>query len=429
MLYVVWNLILFKQNCMPSTRAKCITSVVPIARITLLMIQQSTLAKKPFMNKLYLTIAVVIIVGIGFALFSQSSLDKSATDNAKVGNTVSGTQEKIYIALEDEGKVAVMDPTERKIIKTIDLSKETDGKEVHFMAHNVQVSPNGQFVAVTANVAESMDGMSSGSMASPDDSSDELVIINPTTDQITQRIPIDIESHLAHVVVSKDGKTAYVISQEKSLVYLINLESGKIAKKIELGQNAQPHGLRLSSDDSKAFIALIGKGLAILDTASGKFETIQLPGAGVQTAVTQDGKYAFVSVYDTKQIGLLDLKTNKLSFINLPTEAKGPVQIYPSPDSKYLYVADQGYYFDQPSSDKVYRIDIAKKEVDKTVDAGTAPHGIVVNDSGEFAFVTNLLSNDISVIDLMTDKEVARIPAGKMPNGISIWNSVTGGTR
>ncbi len=380
------------------------------------------------MKKIYITTAALFILGVGFALFSISKPSQPSVDNNSVENSTIAAEEKIYVALEEEGKVAVIDSTSRKVLSTIDLSKQIDGKMTHFMAHNVQVAPNGQFVAVTANIAEDMEGMPGASMETHGNSSDELVIINPETDQITQRIPLDTDSHLAHVVIPKDGKKAYATSQEKGLVYIVDIVNGRIANKVNLGQDTQPHGLRLSNDDSKAFIALMGKGLAVMDTASGQFNTIKLPGAGVQTAITQDGKFAFVSVYDTKQIGFLDLATNKLEFIQLPEGAKGPVQLYVSPDSRYLYVADQGYYFDQPTSDKIYRIDIAMRKVDKTITGGSAPHGIVVDKAGEFAFVTNLLSDDISVIDLASNQEVSKIPVGNMPNGISVWNKNKGGT-
>ena len=82
----------------------------------------------------------------------------------------------------------------------------------------------------------------------------------------------------------------------------------------------------------------------------------------MQTGWTADGKYALASVYDAKSLAVYDIASKKLSYVDLPKEAKGPVQIYPSPDSKYVYVADQGYYFNQPNSDLVYKIDLGGDE-------------------------------------------------------------------
>ena len=133
--------------------------------------------------------------------------------------------------------------------------------------------------------------------------------------------------------------------------------------------------------------------------------------------VTADGKYALASVYDAKSLAVYDIASKKLSYVDLPKEAKGPVQIYPSPDSKYVYVADQGYYFNQPNSDLVYKIDLGEMKVAQTIKGGTAPHGVAVSQDGKFVYATNLLSDDLSVIDADAGKEIARIKIGKMPNG------------
>lgn len=129
------------------------------------------------------------------------------------------------------------------------------------------------------------------------------------------------------------------------------------------------------------------------------------------------------SVYDVKSLAVYDIVSAKLSYVDLPKEAKGPVQIYPTPDSRYIYVADQGYYFDQPVGDKVYKIDLQEMKVIQTVQGGSAPHGVVVSQDGKFVYVTNLLSGDVSVIDAGAGKEIAKIEAGEMPNGISLWSS------
>jgi YVTN family beta-propeller protein len=42
--------------------------------------------------------------------------------------------------------------------------------------------------------------------------------------------------------------------------------------------------------------------------------------------------------------------------------------------------------------------------------------------------ITNLVSDDLSIIDLATDQEIARLPVGDEPNGVSVWNKQIGGT-
>lgn len=378
-------------------------------------------------KKLYLTGILVTVLAIGlYAAMARIPAQPLANENQT-------KREKIYIALEGEGKVAVVDALSRQMLTTIDLSESTNGIKTRYMPHNVQVMPDGSKVLVTANVEDNVEGehgskadmqMTNGS------TSDQIIVIDPKTDTVTSRIPIAVESHLAHVVATTDGRTAYIALQSKDVVNVIDLTQGVVVQTISLGEKSGPHGLRLTPDGTQVIVALLGgKGVSFINTSTRAVRIVSLPGAIVQTAVTPDGAYAFGTIYDTKQIAWFSLTNENQGFISLPEGSKGPVQLYATPDSKFLYVADQGYYFDQPTGNRVYRINIAEKSVDQAINGGSAPHGVVVDKAGEFAYVTNLLSNDLSVIETVSGKEVARIPVGKMPNGISIWNSEHGGTQ
>ena len=60
-------------------------------------------------------------------------------------------------------------------------------------------------------------------------------------------------------------------------------------------------------------------------------------------------------------------------------------------------------------------------KVVEAIKAGTAPHGVVVSPDGKTVYVTNLVSDDVSIVDTSTNKEVGRIATGAKPNGISYW--------
>jgi YVTN family beta-propeller protein len=132
-------------------------------------------------------------------------------------------------------------------------------------------------------------------------------------------------------------------------------------------------------------------------------------------------------MYDTKSLALYNSAHESLSYARLPEGAKGPIQMYPTPDSRFVYLADQGYYFGQPAGDTVYKIDVTTSQVVASIKAGSAPHGVVVSKDGGRVYVTNLLSGDVSIIDATKDVELSRIPVGKEPNGISVWTKDSGG--
>lgn len=369
---------------------------------------------------------IFVIFVLGFAFFSDKI---SVSSNSDVKSNQAA--EKLYIALEEDGAVAVVDTKDNTLLGKIDLTQKKNDIEIRYAAHNVQVAPDGKTVWVTANFTR-LGGHEENNQSQDNEKkefSDQIIVIDPKNESIIKRIDVGLDQHLAHVVISKDGKKVYASAQEPGKIYQINGLSYQIENTISLEKDAQPHGLRLSLDDNSAFIALIGgKGLGVINTKSKSYEKAPLTGSIVQTAVIPNTPYIAASVYDTKQVAFYNTDTKEVLYIQLPDGAEGAIQLYPTPDGKYLYVADQGYYFDKPTSDYVYKIDVQTQQVVSTIQVGVAPHGVVVSTDGKKVYITNLLSDDISVIDSTTDKQIAKIKVGKMPNGISLWSHQSGGT-
>ena len=342
-------------------------------------------------------------------------------------NTNSDITQKLYVANEWDSSVSVIDTNTNKLIKSISLSRQYYGKYLQYMAHNVQVWPWGTIIAVTANIFEKEEWWVEMGMHAVN--SDELILIDPLTDTIVSRIEIEVESHLAHVIIDKMDTTAYIASQEKWIIDIVDLKNKKILKKVTLPLWSQPHGMRLSVDGKQLFIAMIGeKAIWILNIEDSKLELIPTGYKTMQVAASPDGQFVFASLFDTKSIGKYDLATKKLMNISLPDWAQWAIQIYPTPDSKFLYIADQGFYFDQPTSTQIYKMDITTGKIIKSYTGGQAPHGIVVSPDGKFVYISNLLSNNITVIDTIKDSVISRIDGWIKPNGVSIWTKWIWGT-
>jgi YVTN family beta-propeller protein len=348
-------------------------------------------------------------------------------------------REKVFVANEESGSISVIDVSSLKEIDRISLAITDKDSRLDFSPHNVQVV--GNKVLITANVAHKNHAKSEGGhgdheAAGPipeiyfgivaveahgDDSSaveeghsDQLVIMDAKSHKIVDRIDLDIEAHLAHVV--SDGKNAYVTSTDKEGIYVVDLASKDVSM-IPLPKGSMPHGARLTSDNKFAVIAAMGNALLLVNLQTNNVESVALPGKGVQAGVV--GNIAMASVFDTKQLALYNMDTKELSLVDLPG-ALGPIQMYWTSDSKYVYVADQGVYFGQPPGRNTYKIDLAEKEVVAVIDTGDAPHGAVVSPDNR-VWVTNLNGNSVSVIQ--NDQRAAEIQVGAAPNGISYWSA------
>lgn len=371
-----------------------------------------------------------LLPGVFLALAVLVGAVATFTNNSDTTLEQNSTGEKAYVAIEGDGAIAVLDGEKGAVIKTISLTDERTG--TGYMPHNVQVSLGGSVVWATANAMTAMEHQSFRIIetAHADEGhedtetmSDQVIAIDPKTDTIVRRIPIGVDQHLAHVVEASVGPTVLVTAQETDKIYVLNADTMMLERSIDLPEGSGPHGMRLSPDNKTLYVAFMsGKALGVVDVASGKVERVTLDGAAVQTAVMPDGSKVAVSVYDSRSVGVYDVTSKKLSYVPLPKGSQGPVQLYPTPDSRYLYVADQGVLNDRDANNKLYKIDLGLLAVTETIEAGEAPHGVALNQSGTRAYVTNLKGGSVSVIDTTNGKELREIKVGKEPNGISVWN-------
>jgi len=373
-------------------------------------------------NTYLLAGAALVIIMLGAVLYQQ------------LGSA--SASKKVYVALEGEGAIAVIDGDRNEVIKTISLTDDRTG--TMYMPHNVQVSPNGNLVWVTANAMGEMEHQHQSfkliETAHADEGhehseteSDQLVAIDPETDTIIRRIPIGIGQHLAHVVQSSNDSDVLIAAESTDTVYVVDADSMTLKESIALPVGSGPHGMRLSPDNKTLYVAFMsGKALGIVNRESGVVESYPLDGAAVQTAVTPNGSRVAVSIYDSVSVGVYDTARKSISYVRLPEGSQGPVQLYPTNDSRFVYVADQGTLYGRPSNNKLFKIDLESLSVVETIEAGKAPHGIALDRDNTIAYVTNLKDDSLSVIDTTTAKEIMRIKVGKEPNGVSIWSGKQG---
>lgn len=319
------------------------------------------------------------------------------------------TDDAIYVANEEEGSITVIDAGNREIIKTIDLMDKTVwGKYIMLMPHNVQVAPDGKSVWVTG-------------VPMNEEEEEQVIVIDPLKNKIKDRIKLGKDLHLAHVVLDDASQFAYVTANEACEVIKIDAAKCKEVARYNLGDGKKPHGLRYGN--GKLYIANMGgMSLSVIDVSNGNITEVPLDGVAVQTAVAPDGQNVYVSLYDTREIVRVNTSSLSVTRLSLPQGAEGPIQLYPSPDNSRLFVCDQGGLLGRPVNNLVYVVDLASFSVADSVLAGNKTHGVVVDHTGNKAYVTNTQDNTVSVIDIASMDIIATISVGTGPNGIACWH-------
>jgi YVTN family beta-propeller protein len=115
-----------------------------------------------------------------------------------------------------------------------------------------------------------------------------------------------------------------------------------------------------------------------------------------------------------------------------------PVEAAFTPDAKYVYVSNYSMYgsgFGPEGNDDcspasaeaagdtnsyVYRLSTSKLAIDQVIEVGLVPKFLAVTPNDRYLLVSNWCSYDLSVVNIATGKQIARLPIGAYPRGIAI---------
>lgn len=292
----------------------------------------------------------------------------------------------VWVANEDGNSLTVLDAATNEVVTTL----------------------NG--IAGPHNVQAAADGSSVWAISGHDEMA---VMIDPQTYTVHGAVPTG--GHPAHIILSVDGRTVYVSNAEDNSVSVIDVATMQPVTTIAVG--AYPHGLRPSPDGKWVYVANMEDGMvSVIDTASNtKTADIEVGAMPVQVGFAPDGKTAYVSLNGEDAVAQIDVATHTVT--GKAATGVGPLQVFITPDSQTLLVANQGTE-DAPST-TVSFIDTATLREVAQVETGEGAHGVAIEPSGHYAYVTNLYGDSLGVIDIADRQLVAVAPTGASPNGVS----------
>jgi YVTN family beta-propeller protein len=163
---------------------------------------------------------------------------------------------KMYVANKDDRLfVSVVDLKTKKIVARVPMAKGTQG---------ITASPDGKAVIA-------MD------LAAP-----VLAVIDPKTDQVTERITLQGQSDAAYkAYYSPDGK--WLLTMAGSMITIFDASNLKGLQRV-LKVGAFPMGIGFSADGTTALVANHGDGtVSVLDLATARITRTFKAGTGIET--------------------------------------------------------------------------------------------------------------------------------------------------
>ncbi|MFQ5911763.1 MAG: cytochrome D1 domain-containing protein [Nitrospinota bacterium] len=212
---------------------------------------------------------------------------------------------------------------------------------------------------------------------------------------------------------SAGGPLAYVANEEGT-ISVIDLAALKVVKTLRVGKLAS-HGLVLSPDGKRLYTGNLDLGsLIVLNADTLKKEAEVEIGARVHGIdLSPDGRWLFaVGGADPLHVTVVDTASLKVDK-QIPYRGVGPSHMDFTPNGRRAYVANL-------RSDDITMIDVARRKVVATIPVGIGPNELRISPDGRYAYVANVLSSELTVVDLAFNKVVAHLPAGKGAHGVAI---------
>lgn len=294
---------------------------------------------------------------------------------------------------------------------------------------------------------------------------DNIHIIDPATNKVVGVITGIEVNHGA--AAAPDGSRIYVSNEADSTLDVVDVKTLKVTSRIPL--SAHPNNIAVSRDGRRVYVGIIQApgGVDVIDTASLKnVKTLATKGSIHNVYVTPDGKYVVAGSIQGKSVNVFDAQTEQPAWTLEMDLGVRPMTFSSNPDgsTKWLFVQLSGFngfaVVDFATRKEIQRIKNPDLPPGKSiVPAGSDPsHGmavtsdnktlvvcsrinnflyayslpdlkllggaelggkgagwVTVTPDGKSAYVANPVTNDVSVVDIKSLKEVARIPVGYVP--------------
>ena len=220
--------------------------------------------------------------------------------------------------------------------------------------------------------------------------------------------------------VSKDDKLLFVSNEDEGALSVLDLESGAVKQQVKVG--GEPEGVTVRPDGKAVYVTSEGDGIVTaIDTATfqvlGKVTTGPRPRS---IAFSSDGATGFVTNENAGTLTVFDTASNALkATIQLPKIEGAPTA--PRPMGQVVAPDGSHLYVSLGRAKAIAIVDMAKLTVSGTiVDVGARPWGIGVSPDGKKLYTANGPSGDVSVVDIATGKVDGKIAVGGSPWGVAV---------
>jgi YVTN family beta-propeller protein len=253
-------------------------------------------------------------------------------------------------------------------LRRIDPATGKEQETIHVEdPYNMYYTPDGKYAIVVAERKERLDFHDPNNMT-----------------KVIERLPVPGCKGIDHMDFSADGRYLIASCEFAGRVVKVDVAERKVIGILDLAAHGMPQDVKTSPDGKVFYVAdMMSNGIWLVDGDAFK----------------------------------------KIGFIETGIGAHG---LYPSRDSKYLYISNRGHQPNEqrlPGQGSISVLDFATRKVVKKwpIPGKSSPDMGNVSADGKVFWVSGRYDKEIYGIDLQDGHLVARIPVGLGPHGLCVY--------
>ncbi len=299
-----------------------------------------------------------------------------------------GEADLLVVASNAEHHLALINANNFETIATLPTGKGP---------HEITVSPDGRraYVAISGTGPNGIPGKTITVIDL------EKRTVKATFDLGTYTLPHD-------TALSQDGRRLWVTCAPSQTILELDAEDGKILKTYKIPQDGAWF-LKVTPDGRKIYTAnLEGKSLCVIDRTTDSVKTIALEAGALGLDITPDGKEIWVC---SSAVQVIDTATDKIT-ATIPVGGSGANRIKLTADGKQAVVSIS-------DTRQLAVFDVKTRQRQATIEMTHTPKVITVSGDAKQAFLSNPQASTVTVVDLSAHKQIATFAVAKTPDGIA----------
>lgn len=278
--------------------------------------------------------------------------------------------------------------------------------------HEIEISPDGRYAVVS-------------NYGSRDEVGNSLTVIDWPAGEVARVVDLGENARPHGMAFLPDGRIV-VTTEASDSVLVVDIEKGEVLERITVGEGVA-HMVAAGPDGRFAWVTNISAGtLEKIDLASGRVVGIRDTGAGAEgVAVAAGGDEVWVTNRADDTVSVIDAETLEV-LATLDSEGF-PIRIAITPDGRHALVTNARAatlsVFDIDTRERVATVQVADPEGDyqETLLGDDAlPIGIEIHPDGKRAFIAVSGGNHLAVIDTSAWEVIDRWTTGREPDALGI---------